>query len=182
MQHGIDHYFIERKRSGRRVSYLSVGVGGALLVILWIPSLPPFAHLLRDTPILRFGFEGPNRYVPVVHLEATIGVAEPLVNIGRVETVRSKAGGGGTPTASRAPNSAPARRGRLPGAGEDDHDLVARALADQGRVPIMQSTELIIEKLVRPSYPEDAHDRGIEGRSRSWRSSTPPGTSWTSRS
>ena len=31
-------------------------------------------------------------------------------------------------------------------------------------MPIFQSDELVIEELVRPVYPEDARERGIEGR------------------
>jgi protein TonB len=57
------------------------------------------------------------------------------------------------------------RRGpAMDGLGESGHDLLSRALAEEGRVPIFQSDELIIEQLVRPQYPEDARSRGIEGR------------------
>ena len=59
----------------------------------------------------------------------------------------------------------PGRTGpRVRGPGEAPQTLVARALAGQGRVPIFQSDELIIEQLVRPEYPEDARQRGIEGK------------------
>lgn len=165
MQHGSDHYFRVTRASRRRVSLLSMAVGVSGLVLLWIPSLPPVSRFLRDNDIVRFGFEGPDRYVPVVHLEAVQGDNEPLVNVGGVRPIASRRGGGPEPKPSSRPKSeAPSRRSNLRGPGEDDHDLMARALADQGRVPIMQSTELIIETLVRPDYPEMARAQGIEGK------------------
>src|SRR2546422_833171 len=41
---------------------------------------------------------------------------------------------------------------------------VSRALPSQSQVPIFQSNDLIIERLVRPTYPEDARDQGLEGK------------------
>jgi TonB family protein len=49
------------------------------------------------------------------------------------------------------------------GTGEDESDLLAKArmLALDG--PVIRSEELVIEKLVRPDYPEEAREKNIEG-------------------
>ena len=43
-------------------------------------------------------------------------------------------------------------------------DLVSRALSGESGLPVFQSQDLILERLVRPSYPEEARERGSEGR------------------
>lgn len=146
------------------MAFLSVLVGLSGLLMIALFMLPPVRHALRDNEFVRFGFAGPEKYVPMVHLEATTGDAEPLVNVGGVRPVAARRGGGGTPKPATRSSDASPRRTTLRGPGDDEHDLMARALADQGRVPIMQSTELIIERLVRPEYPEEEHALGIEGK------------------
>jgi TonB family protein len=49
------------------------------------------------------------------------------------------------------------------GIGEDENDLLAKArmLALEG--PVIRSEDLVIERLVRPEYPEEAREKNIEG-------------------
>jgi TonB family protein len=164
MQHGIEAYFIERKREARRLSALALSIALTILVGLLCCEIPFIQRAIHRSDVMRFGFEGPPRYVQMVQLEAVPGLREPLIDLGQVRSVASRRGGGGQsePKHSRQNKSDP--RLNFKGEGDANQNLVARALANQGRVPIFQSTELVIEELVRPEYPEDARDRGIEGR------------------
>jgi len=86
-------------------------------------------------------------------------------DVGRVESHPERRGSGaGEMRPMPRPNERDRRGPAFDGTGDASNDLLARALAEQGRVPIFQSDELIIEELVRPLYPEDARARGIEGR------------------
>lgn len=143
----------------------AIGVFG--LALLWAARLPVLQKALADLPIMRFGFAGPTRYVSLMQIEATPGLREPMTAIGPVRTrAGRRGGGGGMPAAAKAsdPQEERPRGPRMTGVGDEAHDLVRRALNNQGDVPIFQSEELIIVKLVRPEYPEDARARGIEGK------------------
>ena len=165
MSHGIQEFFLERARSRRRVSVLSVCVGVGLLALIEIAQLPIVRHGAAQLALSRFGVAGPTRYVPLVRLEAEPGFDEPLLDVGRVQPVAEGGGAGrGEPKASRSSRE-PKRTGPwFHGPGDAPRTLVARALSGQGQVPIFQSNELVIEELVRPEYPEDARQRGIEGK------------------
>jgi len=166
MEHGTEAYFIERARVARRIAVLNIGVSAVVLGALLLMQLPFAQRALRRPQILRFGFEGPPRYVELVQVEASPGFAAPLRDVGRVRTHSSRAGSGeGALVPSPQADRPHERRGpAMEGLGESGNDLLSRALAEEGRVPIFQSDELVIEQLVRPQYPEDARNRGIEGR------------------
>jgi TonB family protein len=117
-------------------------------------------------PTLRFGYEGPTRYVHLLQVEAEPGRPDALTNVGRVTPLAGarKGGGGGEAVAARVTRHLRSSPSNRTGPGDDVQNLAARALATQGRVPIFQSEELIIEHLVRPVYPDKARERGIEGR------------------
>jgi TonB family protein len=84
-------------------------------------------------------------------------------DVGRVVTHSGRKGPQGKPSKPVA-RAAGVRSMPLPGQyGESGNDLVARAIASRGQVPVMQSSELVIEELVRPEYPEEARRRDIEG-------------------
>jgi len=163
MEHGIAAFFEERRRNARRLSSLSVAVGLALLAPLLALRSTPLGASLRQSRIMRFGFAGPPRYVELMQVDAhSTDVYQPR-DVGRVETHSGRHGAEGQP-------SKPTERGHKithaqpPGEfGESGSDLVARAIASRGQVPVMQSSELVIEELVRPEYPEEARRRGIEG-------------------
>src|SRR5262249_39476733 len=95
MQHGTDQYFLEYARFTRRVSMLSTAVGMAFLGLFGItllPSFPPYHPRL-----MRSGFEGADRYAPIVHLDVSAGEDEPLLNVGKVQPIATKGGGGADP-------------------------------------------------------------------------------------
>lgn len=166
MKHGSQAFFEERTRSQRRVATLSVLVGVccmAGIAALQITAVRSVAE--RAIPGLRFGIEGKERIVPVVRIEASAGLDEPLRDVGQVVmTVAGGGRGGGVPKLARAHRPVEHTGPRVRGPGDEAHDLVARALASQGRVPIFQSEELVIETLVRPVYPEALREKGIEGK------------------
>ena len=165
MEHGTEAYFVERARAARRVAVLNVALSVVFLGALLLAQLPAAQRVLRRPQILRFGFAGPPRYVELVQIEAAPS-AMPLRDVGRVRTRSSRAGSGeGTLKPSPQADRARERRGpAAEGLGDSGHDLLSRALSQEGRVPIFQSDELVIDQLVRPQYPEDARNRGIEGR------------------
>jgi TonB family protein len=165
MEHGIDQFFHERTACRRRVSILSASLSVFLLSLLGTALLPPFSRAIRESPFVRFGFEGPTRYVRLLRVEAVQGTDEDLVNVGTVVTeAASRGGGGGEPRPGRGSTGEAGSAHRPPGAGEAQENLVQRALSGRSGVPVFQSEELIIDHLVRPEYPEEARDRGIEGR------------------
>jgi TonB family protein len=166
MEHGIDQFFCERSRTRRRISAIAVLVGGVMLLGLCAFQLPLVRHALELRRIVRFGYAGPTRYVRLLQVEAEPGRSDLPINVGRVAPVSGElqGGSGGTPETSRLPKQARPSRQDLPGAGEDARTLLARVLANRGQVPIFQSDELVIDHLVRPIYPDEARDKGIEGR------------------
>ncbi len=165
MEHGIQSYFEERFRNLRRLSALTLTIAVVLLAPLLLVELTPLGARVRHTRIMRFGFEGPPRYVELVQIDAQPTTFASPENVGKVDvrSARTGANRGGEP-ASRRHRPAIVRAAPDPtGVSDAGRDLVARAIASRGHVPIFQSSDLIIETLVRPQYPEDARARGIEG-------------------
>jgi TonB family protein len=163
MLHGIQAHFEERARNGRRVSLIAVALGLVFLGALSLARVPPIERTLRRTA-LRFGFEGPDQYVHRILLQPPPGKAQTLRNVGRVIERSSERGGSPNPRSSKSPRALPESRPRISGPGDALDELLARAYARRSDVPIVQSTELVIEVLVRPVYPEHARDNNIEGR------------------
>ncbi len=167
MKHGIEHFFYERARCGRRVASLAAAFALLFLSGLGLATVPAIHGRFAKTQFMRFGFAGPKRVVTLVRMEAEPGSPEPMTDVGRVRPRSERSGGGGTglgtPRAGKKPAEERARGPRLVDDGAGTHDLVRRALG-QNAVPVFQSEELVIEKLVRPIYPEDARTRGIEGK------------------
>lgn len=164
MEHGTQSFFAERERNARRLSWLSLIVASVLLAGLLSLRASPLGHTLRQSTLMRFGLQGPPRFVELVQIEAEPMMLRLPNNVGRVVIRPGRGGSIGAPPA--VPTRRPSRTA-VPGIGADaqaGHDLVARALASRGRVPIFQSEDLVIEELVRPQYPEAARDRGVEGR------------------
>jgi len=162
MAHGIDSFFAERARNARRLSLLSAALGLGVLASLGLGRLPPVRRILDDPT--RFGFEGPEQYVKRITLENLPGRAQTLRNLGDVLERSSRRGGSRTPAASKSPDAVPETRPRALGPGDSPEDLLARAYSRRLDVPVIQSQDLVIDKLVRPAYPAHAYDHDIEGR------------------
>src|SRR5436190_13368848 len=133
MDHGIQAFFLERARSRLRVARLSVALGALLLVSLLILTTPPMARLTRNIPTMRFGFEGPPRYVELLRVEARPGASESMRDVGKVNPVRARRGEVGEPISSRRAKRTTQRHERAFDAGEETGDLRSRAIASQGR-------------------------------------------------
>jgi TonB family protein len=163
MDHGSAGYFEERSRNERRLAALSVIVGLAMLAPLVVLRTTSLGPRVREAPFMRFGFAGPPRYVELMQIDAQPTDLDRPHDVGRVVTGRGGHGGTAQPRKPVRQGAGPSAL-RPPGPqGESGNDLVARALASRGRVPVMMSNDLVIETLVRPEYPEEAQRREIEG-------------------
>lgn len=163
MEHGTAAFFEERRRNVRRLAALSVAVGFALLAPLLALRATPLGAKLRHSQVMRFGFAGPPRYVELMQIDARNTDWFQPRDVGHVTTQTGRRGAPDKPSkpvprGDRITHSQPTGE-----VGETGNDLVARAIASRGEVPVMQSSELVIEELVRPEYPEEARRRGIEG-------------------
>ena len=163
MTHGTQSYFAERARNGRRLSLIAATLGLiAFAALRGGARLPAVQQLVNDPR--RFGFEGPDQYVRRITLQALPGQAQTLRDVGRVLERPAKRGGAPTPMTSRSKVAEPVTRSHILGPGDSPEDLMARAFARRSNVPLVQSEDLVIEKMVHPAYPEHAYDHNIEGR------------------
>jgi len=167
MLHGIDAYFLERTRFERRVSGFIVGVGATVLAglfgLYWLihsPSTPAFVH---DIPILRWGFEGGEQYVRHIELK-TLGMVTTNPGLQAQYIPASRRGGSHVHPGKPHPNAKPEFRSPRDEQGDAETDRLARARARIMNVALVRSEDLVIERLVKPEYPMDARERGIEGK------------------
>src|SRR5215471_14488356 len=162
MVHGVAGYFIERASCARRVSLLTLGLsvlGGAGL--FGVSETPPFRHGPHRLTS-RFGFEGPEQYVRRIDLEQSRGRGAALSNVGMIE-LKADNERGGAPRHARAhvgqPEPRPVRDGNAAGPGAG-----MRSVTRLAGVPVFQSEELVIERLVKPDYPPLLLARDVEGK------------------
>jgi len=167
MFHGIDAYFLERARFERRVSAFIVGVGVTVLAghfgLYWLTHSPHSPAFVRDIPILRWGFEGPEQIVRRIELK-TEGTVTTNPGLHAQYVPASRRGGSRERTREPHPNAKPEFIKPRDEEGDAAVDRLARARAELMNVPIVRSEDLVIERLVRPDYPMDARERGIEGK------------------
>ncbi|MBI1799624.1 MAG: energy transducer TonB [Candidatus Eisenbacteria bacterium] len=163
MTHGSQQYFAERARFETRLSAITISVALGLLALLLISEHTALRQLMSDPE--HFGFEGPERYVRRIELE-TLGESRGSADVPRGLEYLPRADRGGGRGAGRARmNERAPRVGEGPsGPGDAPQNLLARAMRRSSNLPIIQSENLIFERLVRPHYPPEAQSRGIEGR------------------
>lgn len=162
MAHGSQSHFAERARNARRLSLTAAATGLALFAALGLGRVPAIQRVINDP--VRFGFEGPEQYVRRITLEQPPGRAQTLSDLGEVLERSARRGGSPTPATSKSPAAEPETRPRIEGPGDSPEDLLARAYSRRTDVPVIQSEDLVIEKLVRPAYPAHALDHDIEGK------------------
>lgn len=161
MDHGIDAYFTELARFRRRLASLIVVVSLWALVLLLALRQPAIRELMPDP--MRFGFEGQEQFVRRILLE-DVGQRETVgMTTVRVITEKSQRGGSATRPVRTDPHGMPEPHHKIQGVGESDLDLLARAKLLRLDAPVIRSEDLVIEYLVRPTYPEEARDKDIEG-------------------
>lgn len=161
MRHGVDGYFAEIARFERRLAGIGLAVSFTLLAAQFAARNPGVVEAINDPK--HFGFEGAEQYVRRIRLEQVGPVEQPGANLENFAAIELRKGGGETEKGNTEPGLLPAAPKHGVGEGTDDLDLVSRirALALEG--PVIRSEELVVEKLVRPEYPEDARERDIEG-------------------
>ena len=159
LTHGIDTYFGEFFANRRRVATVLLAVSAALATILAVAGRRT-SDILDDPK--RFGFEGPKQWVERIRLEQMATYEAPGLFQITYLTAESRQGGRKPKHVSSNPQAVPVIEKQV-GTGEDEKDLLAKArmLALDG--PVIRSEELVIEKLVRPDYPEEAREKNIEG-------------------
>lgn len=161
MVHGVTGYFLERARFERRVSVLTFVVSLGALGLLGLAHTPLAKTLLTRT--VRFGYEGPEQYVRRITIRQYEGASSALSDLGAVSPRFEKKGGGQAPT-RRAGAGQPTPVAKVIGPGSADRDLIARSVARTANVPVVRSEDLVIDRLVKPSYPEILLAQNIEGK------------------
>jgi TonB family protein len=161
MVHGVTGYFLERARFERRVSLLTLVVSFGALSVLGLAHTPMAKRLLNRT--VRFGYEGPDQYVRRITVLQSEGTSSRLSDLGQVSP-RVERKGGASATKRRAGAGQPTPTAHVFGPGSADRDLVARSVARSANVPVVRSEDLVIDRLVKPAYPEKLLAQNIEGK------------------
>ena len=158
--HGIESYFGEFAANRRRVASALLVVSLALGALFWLGGRGVVTTVLDDPK--RFGFEGPTQWVERIRLEELAQREAPGLHSLTYLTLEARKGGR-KPASERAHPNAAAQLERPIGPGEDEDDLLAKARMLALEAPVVRSEDLIIERLVRPEYPDEARNRNIEG-------------------
>ena len=158
MRHGIEAYFDEIAHFRRRLGGLMVGVSLASLLLLAFAGRELARVLTEDTK--RFGFEGPEQWVERIRLEQMANEDNAGLYDLTYVTQESRKGGKRSLFDLHAIPEPPTHH---IGEGLDELDMMAKARMLQLDAPVVRSEELVIERLIRPEYPEDAHAQGLEG-------------------
>src|SRR5262245_48450362 len=161
MVHGTGAYFLQRARCARRSSLITLGLSVVLLGLLILPATRKGARTIANDTV-RFGFEGPEQYVRRITLEHR-GQASTLSDVGQL-ALSAKSAKGGAATPSRARVGQPRPQRRFEGTGDADAEMAARSVSRLAGVPVFQSEELIIDRLVKPTYPPTLLEKNVEGK------------------
>ena len=162
MPHGIDAYFRELRSTERRFA-VAAGLATAISLLVMLAMRGRVAHELFDEA-QRFGFEGPDQWVERIRLEELGSEDRAGATTYDLVFEESKQGGEkAKPAPVQRAGALPQSSARQDGPGEADRDLLARARALRLEGPVVMSDQLISEAIVRPSYPDEAIDRDIEG-------------------
>ena len=160
MVHGVSGYFLERARFERRVAGLTVLVSVVALGMLGVAHTKVARDMTART--VRFGYEGPDEYVRRIDIRQLEGTSTKLSDLGAVSPRFERKGG--AEAVHRTGKGRPTPVARLSGPGSSDRDLIARSVARSANVPVVRSEDLVIDRLVKPSYPEVLLAQNIEGK------------------
>ena len=165
MTHGVQGYFIERRRATRRVALLAAGLALGMLAPLLALTLPPFQRPVRELmdQTARFGYEGSDQFVRRITLQQMRGSHTVTRELGSIDTRRARSGGARR-AARKHPQAPPEVRRDVVGPGTADADMMERAVSRLANVPVVQSEDLVIEFASKPVYPLLESIRGIEGK------------------
>jgi TonB family protein len=165
--HGIDPYHREWRRFERRLGGTIVAVAITLVALLNGFAVWKHTRAGRETlasiPVRRWGYEGPDQLVRRIELKTDEGASHSHPGP-TAEYVPAAHKGGSKRIARRIhENAPPVTRPPQDIEGDSDVDRLARARARLLNVPLVRSEDLIIDRLVRPLYPDEARDHNIEG-------------------
>ena len=158
--HGIDTYFGEFIANRRRVSTVLLVVSCTLAALLALAGRHA-SEMAKDAK--RFGFEGRDEYVERIRLEEMANHDSPGQFAITYLTAEARKGGKKVEHHFPHPSAPVEVQDKSTGVGYDDDDIIAKARMLSLRGPVIHSEDLIIEKLVRPDYPEEAREKNIEG-------------------
>jgi len=158
--HGIDTYFGEFVANRRRVARVLLAVSCTLALLVALAGRHT-AEVARDAK--RFGFEGRDEYVERIRLEEMANRESPGQFAITYLTAESRKGGRKLVHHPPHPKGPVEPENKSIGLGQNDDDIIAKARMLSLRGPVIHSEDLIIEKLVRPDYPEEAREKNIEG-------------------
>lgn len=165
MNHGVESFFVEQSRAGRRVAIIAVSLACGGLVPLLALTLPPFQREVRQILTeVHFGYEGREQYMRRITLQAVRGTHLVTRDMGSIDTRQSRAGGAVKAKTMKDLRAVPQVRPNLQGPGMSEADLLARSVSRLADIPVVQSEDLIIEHASAPIYPENEIEKGIEGR------------------
>ena len=159
LTHGIQLYFGEHAANARRVSLVLLCLS-ALLSLGMVTLGRRLAHSGLEEA-MRFGYEGPEQWVERIRLEELAREQSQGLYVITYLTLESRQGG--KPKVRASHPNAEAVAQVSDGEGESAMDILAKARMLSLDGPLVRSEDLIIERLVRPTYPEEARERGIEG-------------------
>jgi len=160
MVHGVSGYFLERARFERRVALLTALVSVGALGLLGLAHTKIARTMTART--VRFGYEGPDEYVRRINIRQLEGTSNALSDLGAVSPRFERKGGA---SASRRRGAGqPTPVARVIGPGSSEHDLIARSVMRSANVPVVRSEDLVIDRLVKPSYPEILLAQNVEGK------------------
>ena len=166
MNHGVQEYFVERRRARRRVAVIAASLAFGGLLSLVAQTLPPFRRPMRNllNEPARFGYEGPDQFVRRITLQQVRGTDQGTLELGSIDTRSARAGGAVQARATKNPRAIPDVRSTQVGPGTSDVDLLQRAVSRLANIPVVRSEDLILEYGLTPLYPKDEYDKDIEGR------------------
>src|SRR5262245_45644051 len=160
MVHGVTGYFLERARFERRVAALVALVSLVALGLLGLAHTKVAQTVATRT--VRFGYEGPDQYVRRISLRQLEGPSRALSDLGAVSPRFERKGGASA--ARRNADGRPTPTARVTGPGSSSRDLIARSVLRSANVPVVRSEDLVIDRLVKPAYPEVLLAQNIEGK------------------
>jgi len=165
MSHGVQGFFVEQRRAGRRVAVIAVSLAVGGLLMLQSLTLQPFRSRVRKlVDTARFGYEGTDQYVRRISLQAVRGSHVVTREVGSIDSRSARAGGAVRARPLKDLRAVPEVRPDLLGPGMSEADLLARAVSRLADIPVVQSEDLVIEHASAPIYPEAEVEKGIEGR------------------
>ena len=150
------------------VTGIAVAIACALHVLLLFVIFPPeLRHESRDDTARRFGYRGPPNYERLIRVRLLNSGdpvrGAPALLIGAIASDPERPFEGKlTPIPERARRATAGAAGTRPIMAEGDNP-VARLRAIYGDLPTVQSDDVIVRAVVKPDYPPEAVEKGIEG-------------------